>query len=497
MNLSSPLLSESLKLKIQEKPLLTVLQDSQKKPQDFEPVMICPEIDVPDEFDGKKIWKDFLSPVFNQGKCGSCWAFASTSVLSNRFNLFAQGQMNLILSPSKLVICDFQGRQITKKDEIYHFPHPESDADRVDLLEQNYQSHATRGCYGNTLKDAWRYLYLFGSTSIECVPYDVKVHNIQNPRALSVESGYGKVLDDKSRLFEFSLSQFQSGESIPNCQNVSGPINDMCYNNYIGDYHDPSLGTPARFWRCITYYRVPGTGKFGPINIQREIYLHGPITTGMRVYPNFYTFDPRKEIYTWDNRGPQVGGHAIEIVGWGRDNGTDFWWVKNSWGTDWGIDGYFKIARGTNECGIEENVVTGFPDFFTVKKYSVKEYLKGVPEEQRERNIIDYGEPGQQVSGGGIDPTNGFTRRAMGKYPGINYSLDGILDVDLVDVNKPAYQITGPRYNLGTHAFFGRDGRSRFQAISGGIVDTVTNWIFVVLCSIIVILSVYIAAKRS
>ena len=74
---------------------------------------------------------------------------------------------------------------------------------------------------------------------------------------------------------------------------------------------------------------------------------------------------------------------------------------------------------------------------------------------------------------------------------------DGILDVNLVDVNKPAYQITGPRYNLGTHAFFSRGGRSRFQANPGGIVDTVTNWIFVVLCSIIVILSVYISAKRS
>ena len=39
--------------------------------------------------------------------------------------------------------------------------------------------------------------------------------------------------------------------------------------------------------------------------------------------------------------------HAIEIVAYGTsDTGVDFWVIKNSWGSDWGEDGYFRIRRG-------------------------------------------------------------------------------------------------------------------------------------------------------
>jgi C1A family cysteine protease len=51
--------------------------------------------------------------------------------------------------------------------------------------------------------------------------------------------------------------------------------------------------------------------------------------------------------------------HAVLIVGYGTDiiGGipTDYWLVRNSWGSDWGISGYFKIQRGVNKCGIEDN----------------------------------------------------------------------------------------------------------------------------------------------
>ena len=55
---------------------------------------------------------------------------------------------------------------------------------------------------------------------------------------------------------------------------------------------------------------------------------------------------------------PEDLDHAVLIVGYGIDNGTEYWTVKNSWGQDWGENGYFRILRGVGECGINTAVTT-------------------------------------------------------------------------------------------------------------------------------------------
>ena len=46
--------------------------------------------------------------------------------------------------------------------------------------------------------------------------------------------------------------------------------------------------------------------------------------------------------------------HAVLVVGYGvAENGREYYLVKNSWGTSWGRDGYFRIPRNENNaCGV-------------------------------------------------------------------------------------------------------------------------------------------------
>jgi len=51
----------------------------------------------------------------------------------------------------------------------------------------------------------------------------------------------------------------------------------------------------------------------------------------------------------------------VKIIGWGEENGVPYWLVANSFGTDWGDKGTFKISRGNDGCFFQEKMYAGLP----------------------------------------------------------------------------------------------------------------------------------------
>jgi cathepsin F len=50
--------------------------------------------------------------------------------------------------------------------------------------------------------------------------------------------------------------------------------------------------------------------------------------------------------------------HCVMITGYGSQSGTNYWWVRNSWGTDWGQSGYLQVESGQDVCGIAQEITS-------------------------------------------------------------------------------------------------------------------------------------------
>ncbi|GAB2234624.1 hypothetical protein Droror1_Dr00003881 [Drosera rotundifolia] len=170
------------------------------------------------------------------------------------------------------------------------------------------------GCDGGYPIYAWRYFVHHGVVTEECDPY----------------------FDD----IGCSHPGCEPGYPTPKCQRKCKSGNEL--------------------WRkskhfSVTSYRVHSD----PRDIMAEVYKNGPVEVAFTVYEDFAYY--KSGVYKHIT-GEVLGGHAVKLIGWGTTaDGEDYWLIANQWNRNWGDDGYFKIRRGTNECGIEDDVVAGLP----------------------------------------------------------------------------------------------------------------------------------------
>lgn len=219
------------------------------------------------KYDGKALptavdWrtKNAVTPVKDQGSCGSCWAFSATASIESQ--LILQASKTLILSPQDVVSCT---------------PNPQ-------------HCGGTGGCAGATPELAFAWAKA-GIALDSTVPYTAKDGTCKNvTRAATVNSFV-------------QLGENNATDLLAAVATI-GPI---------------SVSVDASSW---SFY---GSGIFNGCN----------------------------------SANPDIN-HAVQLVGYGTENGQDYWLVRNSWGASWGEKGYIRLYRGAKEtCGTDTHPQDG------------------------------------------------------------------------------------------------------------------------------------------
>eukprot|EP00766_Chilomastix_caulleryi_P000679 gnl/Chilomastix_caulleri/166.p1 GENE.gnl/Chilomastix_caulleri/166~~gnl/Chilomastix_caulleri/166.p1 ORF type:complete len:334 (-),score=140.20 gnl/Chilomastix_caulleri/166:88-1035(-) len=205
---------------------------------------------VPENFDW--VQKGVVSPVQDQGSCGSCWAFATVAASETAWAI-SHGEL-IKLSEQQLVDCD----------------------------------SANGGCDGGNMVPAEKYVEEHGLCKASDYPYRALGGKCKTCTVAVKTSGHCVVRHGATTL---------------------DTENNMKYD-------------------CATY---------GPIVI-------GINANKLQLYKN--------GIMDASLCNPNGTNHAVVGVGYGVENGMKFWKIRNSWGSTWGEQGYFRIVFGENACGV-------------------------------------------------------------------------------------------------------------------------------------------------
>ncbi|EPB71597.1 papain family cysteine protease [Ancylostoma ceylanicum] len=264
------------------------------------------DAELPESFDARKRWPNCPSirHIRDQSACGSCWAVATASAISDRACIQSNGTIQVYASDTDILACCAE----------------------------------SQGCKGGFSIDAWNYLAKNGVCTGG--PYGTK--GVCKPYALHP---CGR------RPNQTYYGECPEVWPTPKCE-------QSCQEGYSTPYEKDKI-------RGERGYVLP----IEEAEIRREIMTYGPVVASMQAYGDldYYTGGIYKVAFRLyllvrlqHTAGRPRGAHAVKIIGWGTENGTDYWIVANTWNTNWGEDnGFFRILRGINHCNIEDFVVAG------------------------------------------------------------------------------------------------------------------------------------------
>mmetsp|Transcript_32627 Transcript_32627/g.51233 ORF Transcript_32627/g.51233 Transcript_32627/m.51233 type:complete len:380 (-) Transcript_32627:144-1283(-) len=207
----------------------------------------------------------------------------------------------------------------------------------VRLNRQSYLNCAPsyglgRGCGGGQASDIFEFMHQVGLPDETCLPYN----------ATDAAEKYGS-------------------------NDAACPPEGYCMNCFYVD-PDPSVATCFPVTEMVRYYASAWGNVTGETAMMQEIYRNGPIACDIHD-SNIFSYDYSLGVLTDVSSKPDgTNGntsydHVIEVLGWGvDDDGTKYWHGRNSWGSYWGMNSFFKVERGANALRIEESCHWVTPD---------------------------------------------------------------------------------------------------------------------------------------